>query len=115
MFFSWIGFIFLGTDMSNKGNEEFANNLKEGVYIFDEDGKEIKLRNQAAIRINKRLLKTCSVDLECTRPDKAFMKVDYDKFKNQDYENAIKMLTSQADKSSEKVSMKQVVESILDQ
>ena len=53
--FSWIGYNYLSSELQRESNEIILNNLKEGVYIIDEESAKVRFKNHAAVKINKNL------------------------------------------------------------
>ena len=52
---SWIGFKYVEAEMPRESNEELLNSLKEGVFIVDATTSEVRFKNIAARRINRKL------------------------------------------------------------
>lgn len=53
---NWFGFKFLNAELAKTGSERLLNNLKEGVFLFNESDSTILFMNVAAKRINERLM-----------------------------------------------------------
>ena len=53
--YSWIGYTFLSSELQRQSNEIILNNLKEGVYIIDEESAKVRFKNNAAVKINRNL------------------------------------------------------------
>jgi len=52
---SWVGFKFLSAELPRKGNEQLLHNLKEGVFIVDDETDIVRFHNTAAKSINAHL------------------------------------------------------------
>lgn len=59
------------------------NNLKEGVFIIDEETAEIRFKNSAVTRIDRRLKDACSFSLFEGNEERLVLKVP--KFQLMDY------------------------------
>ena len=51
----WIGYNYLNSELQRQSNEIILNNLKEGVYIIDEESAKVRFKNNAAVKINRNL------------------------------------------------------------
>ena len=60
---SWVGTLFVQSELPRESNERLLNDLKEGLFIIDEQDSQIIFRNKAAKRINDQLETECDVTL----------------------------------------------------
>ena len=53
--FSWIGKIYLKSEILRTGNDKLLNNLKEGVFVVDETKDKIRFVNEAGEAILRKI------------------------------------------------------------
>ena len=92
LFYSWIGFTYLASELPRESNEELLNNLKEAVFILDEQSSAVLFQNMAAKRTDKRLQHQCNFSfVACDKSNEPLIDLDSAKL-NQIDKNALKKL-----------------------
>ena len=96
--YNWVGFLYLDAKMPNDSNQRLLNNLKEGVYILQEDDFTLQFKNSAANRLDDKLQKRCNIsfcsDGNFESKKKIYQRIDAQVIKNGDYESIIRMLNT---------------------
>lgn len=93
-----MGFKYIEAEISRESNEQLLNNLYEGVLIIDEETAEVHFKNDAAVRINRRLKDASNYSLIKEYDDKLivhepkFQLMDYGKIKNEDSQHFMSRL-----------------------
>ena len=107
MYTNWAGHKYVRSRLAKTGQESLLNNLKEGVYLFNESDSTMLFMNVAAKRINDRLMsrvsKTWLIDENniLDRRGVYFEKIDQKALKSSNFKQAIELL----EKTRETVSM----------
>ena len=98
LLYMWVGILYLEAKMPSESNQRLLNNLKEGVYILDEDDFSLQFENKAAKRLDKKLLKRCDFSFiqngKLAFKDEAFQQIDAEVVKNGDYESIVRLLST---------------------
>ena len=74
MFMNWMGINYIEAELPRMSNEKLLNNLREGVFILEDDVFEVLFSNKAAQRLDKTLRKDCKATLlDIKKPQFAFV------------------------------------------
>ena len=57
----WVGYIYVQAELPRISNEKLLNNLKEGVFIIEDESSLVLFQNRAAKRFNVRIKETSNV------------------------------------------------------
>lgn len=63
MLYSWVGYLYLDTKLLQHSYTRLLNNMKEGIFVFDESSNELKFTNEFARRMQAKLSDQCSISL----------------------------------------------------
>lgn len=60
---TWIGFKFIKAEIPRESNHRLLDDLKEGIFIVDEENDEVLFKNKAAVSINSHLESHCRMSM----------------------------------------------------
>ena len=63
MIISKMGFIFVEAEIMRAGNEQFLNNLEEGIVILDEDEGEVLFQNETAQCVSNKSSQSMNINI----------------------------------------------------
>lgn len=60
---TWIGYKFIDAELPRESNARLLDDLKEGLFIVDEETDEVLFKNKVAMSLNSHLESHCSMSL----------------------------------------------------